>query len=261
MFELQEFEEHSFKSDGKYWIAHELMKLLGYESWPSFKGVIQKSQALCAQLGIDIEDEFIPIDHEQYGKSYKLTRFACLLISQQADSSKPQVAKAQITLAKFAEGIINNSLSNNEFARVEERAKLTTAEKQLAGIAVSANVQTHELGLFKDAGVRGMYNMSTSELRSFKGGNEKQTLYDFMGLTELAANTFRITQTSERIKSKNASGLTEASQVANSVGQEVRQIMIKSSGVAPENLELEGDIRKIKTKIKSTSKKLKKADS
>jgi len=261
MFELQKFEEHSFKSDGKYWLAHDLMELLGYESWPSFKGVIQKSQALCAQLGVDIEDEFIPIDHNEFGRSYKLTRFACLLISQQADSSKPQVAKAQITLAKFAEQIINNSLSNNEFARVEGRAKLTIAEKQLAGVAVSANVQTHELGLFKDAGVRGMYNMSTSELRKHKGGDEKQVLYDFMGLTELAANTFRITQTSERIKAQNAKGLQQASKVASSVGQEVRHIMLKSSGVAPENFELEGDIKKIKTKIKSTSKKLKKADS
>lgn len=261
MFELQEFEKHSFNSDGKYWIAHELMELLGYESWSSFKGVIQKSQALCAQLSVDIEDEFIVFEHETYGKSYRLTRFACLLISQQADASKPQVAKAQITLAKFAESVINNSLTSNDFSRIEERAKLTTAEKQLAGIAVSANVQTHELGIFKDAGVRGMYNMSTSDLRSYKGGDPKQTLYDFMGLTELAANTFRITQTSERIKAKNASGLNQASDIAKSVGQEVRHIMLKSSGVAPENLSLEGDIKKVKTKIKSTSKKLKKSDS
>lgn len=204
MFELQEFENQSFNSDGKHWLAHDLMHLLGYESWTSFKSVIQKSQALCAQLGVDIEDEFIPIESDKYGRSYKLTRFACLLISQQADSSKPQVAKAQITLAKFAESVINNSLSNNEFARIEERGKLTAAEKQLRGIASSAGVQSYEFGIFKDAGVRGMYNMSTNELRSFKGSDPKQTLYDFMGLTELAANTFRITQTSERIKNQNA---------------------------------------------------------
>ncbi|MEG0045043.1 MAG: damage-inducible protein D, partial [Comamonas sp.] len=100
----------------------------------------------------------------------------------------------------------------------------------------------------------------SSELRAYKGGDPKQTLYDFMGLTELAADTFRITQTSERIKSQNANGLNKTSYIANNVGQEVRDIMMKSSGVAPEELSLEGDIKKIKTKIKSTSKKLKKAD-
>lgn len=261
MFELQDFEDQSSNSDGKYWIAHNLMNLLGYESWPSFKGVIQKSQSLCAQLGVDIEDEFISFEHEVFGKSYKLTRFACLLISQQADSSKPQVAKAQVTLAKFAESVINKSLSNTEFTRVEERGKLTIAEKQLNGIASAAGVQTYEFGIFKDAGVRGMYNMSTTELRNFKGSDPKKTLYDFMGLTELAANTFRITQTSERIKSQQAQGLNQTSNIANSVGKEVRDIMIKSSGIAPENLDLESDIKKIKTKMKTTSKQLKKADS
>ena len=81
-----------------------------------------------------------------------------------------------------------------------------------------------------------------------------------MGKTELAANLFRVTQTAERIKNVNASGVRQLSATAQEVGKEVRGIMLKSSGVAPENLPLEEDLGKIKGRLKSAAKGMKKLD-
>ena len=105
-----------------------------------------------------------------------------------------------------------------------------------------------------------MYDMSLKKLVTHKGGPAGKTLYDFMGKTELAANLFRVTQTAERISSQNVSGLPGLAKTATAVGAEVRGIMLRSSGVAPENLPLEEDISLVKRRIKSTHKEMIKLD-
>ena len=180
MFDMQHFEGSAKENGMHYWLAHEFMAALGYETWPSFKTVIQKAMGSCLQLGIDTDEAFLPCDIPDGTKSYKLTRFACFLIAMQADSKKPQVSSAQIALAKIAEVLVEEKLS--------------------------------------------------------------ESLYDFMDITELAANTFWITQTAEMLKRTKATGLTQARIAAHQVGKEVRDVMMRSSGVAPEDLPLEGHI-------------------
>lgn len=102
--------------------------------------------------------------------------------------------------------------------------------------------------------------MSLKQLQDYKGAESGKTLYDFMGITELAANTFRVTQTAERMKKNNVKGLNQSSMTAKQVGKEVRDIMLRSSGTAPEDLPLEGDISSVKKQIKSTNNKMKKLD-
>ncbi|NOS73930.1 MAG: hypothetical protein HOP36_05220 [Methyloglobulus sp.] len=103
--------------------------------------------------------------------------------------------------------------------------------------------------------------MSLKSLQDYKGANSSKTLYDFMGITELAANTFRVTQTAERMKKNDVKGINQSATTAKEVGKEVRDIMLRSSGVAPEDLPLEGDISSVKKLIKSANKEMKKLDS
>lgn len=49
--------------------------------------------------------------------------------------------------------------------------------------------------------------------------------------------------------------------MAHEVGREVREVMLRSSGVAPEDLKLEGGINSKKKQIKSANKKMQKLDS
>lgn len=229
MFDMQHFEGSAKENGMHYWLAHEFMAALGYETWPSFKTVIQKAMGSCLQLGIDTDEAFLPCDLPDGTKSYRLTRFACFLIAMQADSKKPQVSSAQIALAKIAEVLVEEKLSESGIFRIDERSKLTFAEKQLGAAAKNAGlVQGSDYAIFKDSGFRGMYNMSLQRLQEHKGAPVGKTLYDFMGLTELAANTFRVTQTSERLKRTQANGLTQAKNTAHQVGREVRDVMMRS---------------------------------
>jgi len=262
MFDMELFENSAKENGTHYWLAHEFMRSLGYENWSAFRAIIFKAQASCLQLGIETEETFIPVTLDDGTKSYKLTRFACFLVAMQADPKKPEVAAAQIALAAIAEMLVEEKLADSGIARIEERTKLSSAEKQLSGIAKAAGLTTgDEFAIFKDAGFRGMYNMALSQLKDYKGapaGNK--TLYDYMGLTELAANTFRITQTAERIKNTGARGLDKTSSQAKQVGKEVREVMLRSSGVAPEDLALECPIQTVKKQIKSANRKMKQLD-
>jgi DNA-damage-inducible protein D len=262
MFEIQKFEDEAQQNGIRYWLAHDFMATLGYETWTSFKTVLQKAMGSCLQLRIDADEAFIPTELPDGQKSYRLTRFACFLVAMQADSKKPDVAKAQVSLAAIAEALVEAKISEFGMARIEERSKLTVAEKQLGGAAEKAGLQSGmEYVVFRDFGFRGMYNMPLRELQVRKGMPAGKTLYDFMGLTELAANTFRITQTIERMRNKRVSGLNQSKDTAETVGKEVRAVMMRSEGIAPENLALEGHIDNVKKQIKSANQKMKLLDS
>jgi DNA-damage-inducible protein D len=262
-FDINKFENSAKENGQRCWDALSFMKSLGYESWPSFHNVINKAMSSCAQLGINITDVFIP-QKVIYGtktiSSYSLTRFACFLVSMHADSKKPEVAQAKVALAAIADALIQEKIHDGSLERIEIRDELKAGESIMSGTAKLGGLLPHQYGIFKDSGIRGMYNMKLSDLVSYKRSPGDKTLYDYMGKTELAANLFRVTQTAERIKSKNVKGLNSLSITAQDVGSEVREVMMKSSGVAPENLALEEDISHLKKRIKSANKEMKKMD-
>lgn len=264
-FNLESFEEAAHQNGVRYWRAHEFMKTLGYETWASFQKVINKAIASCAALNVQIQEVFIPdtfLDDGKEVRSFRLTRFGCFLVTMHADSKKPQVAQAKTVLAAIADALVEQNIQQGALERIEVREELKGGESIMSGVALNAGLKTAEFGIFKDAGFRGMYNMSLQQLIRHKGGvaDKNRTLYDFMGKTELAANLFRVTQTAERIKNVNARGVTELSATAKDVGQEVRGIMLRSSGVAPENLPLQEDIAKVKGRLKSAAKQMVKLD-
>tara|TARA_R100000365_G_C2744888_1_gene73635 strand:+ start:1805 stop:2674 length:870 start_codon:yes stop_codon:yes gene_type:complete len=263
VFEIQRFEDLAQQNGVRFWDAREFMTALGYDTWSSFQQVINRSMASCAQLGVDISEVFIPfqfIEGDKPVSSYKLTRFACLLVAMHADSKKPQVAQAKVALAGLADALIAQQLDSSVLERIEIREELKHGEGIMSGAAKAAGLANQEYGIFKDAGIRGMYNMSLAKLVSFKGADPKKTLYDFMGKTELAANLFRVTQTAERITNLNLKGLKDVTDTARGVGAEVRGVMLRSSGTAPENLPLEEDINTVKRKLKTTHKEMHKLD-
>ncbi len=262
-FDIQKFEDSAKQNGIRYWSAHEFMHELGYETWTSFNNVINKAIASCARLGLDVSDAFIAstiIEDGKEIKTFRLTRFACLLITMHADGKKQPVAQAKAALAGIASQLIEAQLSQEDVGRLEAREDLKAAEGILNHAASTAGVESNQFGIFKDAGFRGMYNMSLSALRERKGIDPKKTAYDFMGLTELAGNLFRVTQTAERLKSQPNEGLNSAVATAKKVGKEVRGMMIDNSGVTPEALPVADDINLVKRQLKNAAKKMGKLD-
>jgi DNA-damage-inducible protein D len=262
-FSIERFEESGRENGGRFWLAHDFMISLGYDSWPAFQKVITKAMGSCAKLGIDPTEAFTPTSFLEDGKevkSYKLSRFACFLVSMHGDSRKEEVTRAKTILAAIADQLIEERIQENDLGRIETRDDLKLAERVLSGAAQSAGLETYQFGIFKDAGFRGMYNMSLGNLMLRKGVDPKKTLYDFMGLEELAGNLFRVTQTAARIKNQGMSGLEALSYTAKSVGKEVRTIMTRNAGVPPEALAVEEDISRTKSRLKSAARAMKKLD-
>lgn len=262
-FDIQRFENSAHQNGVRFWYAHEFMAELGYENWTSFNGVINKAIASCARLGLDVADAFVSDTVEREGKqqrTYRLTRFACLLVTMHADSKKPEVASAKTALAAIADRLISAQLNQHGLGRIEAREDLKAAEVSLGGVARFAGVGDQDFGIFKDAGIRGMYNMSLRELKQHKGLGAKDVAYDFMGLTELAGNLFRVTQTTEKLKNMPDVGIRLASQTARNVGADVRRMMINNSGVAPEALPPEAHVKDVRKQLRSTAREMKKLD-
>ena len=268
MIGLGEFSIAQFEADGRengmrFWYAHEFMRSLGYDNWATFQKVITRAMGACARLGIDPTEAFVPaicVEDGKDVKTYKLSRFACFLVSMYGDASKPEVALAKASLAAIAAKLVEERIRETDLGRIETRDDLKLAERQLSGVAKAAGLETSQFGIFKDAGFRGMYNMSLSSLMLRKGIGAKQVLYDFMGLDELAGNLFRVTQTAARINTKGVRGLPALQQTAQQVGREIRQVMTRDGGVAPERLAIADDIAGVKSRLKSANRQMKKMD-
>lgn len=257
------FDTLSQKNGATYWYARDLMLMLGYSSFNTFNKSIQKAITTCSTLNIDILDNFSQEQRVIDGtpqKDYRLSRFACYLIAMNGDTSKPQVARAQAYFAVIAESFKRYIESAEEAERILIREELSQHEKSLSAAAASSNVT--QFALFRNAGYRGMYNMDFKRLKAYKGlpVDCKSPLLDFMGKEELAANLFRVTQTEAKLRNENISGQRNAEKAAEEVGSAVRSTMMQISGTAPENLELERDIKKVRSDLKASSKDFEKLD-
>lgn len=215
----------------------------------------RKAISSCARLGIETHEAFTPETVIEEGKprnTYRLTRFACFLITLHADEGKPQVSAAKVYFATIAEAIIQSGIQLNDLERLELRSDLTEGENTMESVASRAGIEN--FAFFKSAGFRGMYNMNLSDLRIRKGVSAKAKLYDLMGKTELAANWFRVTQTAARITSHNIKGQQALENAAHQVGASVRNEMIRNSKIKPENLPLEEDLKLVRGRIANAKK-------
>lgn len=105
---------------------------------------------------------------------------------------------------------------------------------------------------FLEAGYQGLYKNHMADIKKLKGLKEERLL-DRAGITELAANEFRITQANDKLKRlKDEDGIlvghTVALTVHHDVGRTIRGAIEEIDGVMPEDLPLEpehiADVRK-----------------
>lgn len=53
------FEQIKHTENGvEFWLARELMPLLGYSKWENFSKVIEKAKVACQESGFKIDDQF-----------------------------------------------------------------------------------------------------------------------------------------------------------------------------------------------------------
>jgi DNA-damage-inducible protein D len=259
--EYENFEDFGQVNGGLMWFARDLMNMLGYESFTSFENALNRAIQACTTLKIPVLDNFVQVRREIEGNSvtdYKLSRFACYLVTMNGDVKKPQVAKAQAYFAAMAESVRQHILNAENVERLLVRDDISERERSLARTAKMSGIRQYSF--FQNEGYRGMYNMTLRVLRSYKGVEPNACLLDFMGKEELAANLFRITQTEAKIKSDSVTGQAALENTAFQVGRKVRHAMEEISGTLPENLPIAEDIKQVKSGLKQTRRELTKID-
>ena len=127
------------------WSARELQTILGYVRWENFKVVLDRARRACEGSDNRVLDHFRDVTKmvelgsgsERAVEDVALTRYACYLIAQNGDPSKPEIAFAQTYFAVQTrkQEIIEKRLL--DVARVSTREKSTKSEKNLYWILSS----------------------------------------------------------------------------------------------------------------------------
>jgi DNA-damage-inducible protein D len=254
------------QSGSEFWSARELARALEYTDFRNFVAVITKAREACANSGHTASDHFVDIT-EMVGigsgaqrpiEDWALSRYACYLVIQNADPSKPLVALGQ---SYFAVQTRRQELADDEALKEDKtrlllRAEMKKHNKNLAGVAKQAGViQPVDYAIFMDHGYRGLYGgLGMRDIRERKRLKNKEHVLDHMGSTELAANLFRATQTEEKLRRENVGNKDQANRIHNEVGRKVRATIHELGGTMPENLPVAESIKKVESRDKERLK-------
>ena len=257
------FEELKHYTDDKieFWFARNLQIALDYSSWDKFKRVLQKAMTACKNSGQTINNHFsqvgkmvdLGLGSQREIQDYKLSRYACYLIVQNADPSKPIIANGQ---TYFAIQTRRQELADDEeFQQLKEdekrlflRKEMKKHNKQLVEAAYQSGVESHiDFAIFQNHGYKGLYGgLDAKGIHKHKNLKKNQQILDNMGSTELAANLFRATQTEEKLRREKIKGKQKANKTHFEVGKKIRQTIAEIGGTMPENLPTpQEDLKKI----------------
>jgi len=249
------------ENGNEFWTARTLAKALEYTDFRNFLTVIEKAKEACVNSGQPIKNhivefnEMVPIGSgaERSMPSYKLSRYACYLIVQNADPSKEIVAlgqtyfAVQTRLQEILQMEEYNRLSSEDEKRLFLRNEMATHNIQLAAAAKDAGViEPIDYAIFQNHGYMGLYGgLDAKAIHKKKGLKKSQQILDHMGSTELAANLFRATQTEEKLKRENMKGKQKANQTHYEVGKKVRKTIEELGGTMPEDLPVAESVKKL----------------
>ena len=99
--------KHVDQNGNEFWLARELQKVLEYKRWDKFLKVIESAKTACLNSDNTIDNHFSQLGKmvgigsktQRKIEDYKLSRYACYLIAQNADSRKKVVALTQTYFA------------------------------------------------------------------------------------------------------------------------------------------------------------------
>lgn len=269
----QPFEDLRFYSDDglEYWSARDLAPLLDYKDWRNFQKVLTKAALASETSGQPGSYHFVEATKMvELGSGairevddIHLSRYACYLVVQNGDPSKPVIAAGQ---TYFAMQTRRQELADDEkFKQLREdekriflRNEMKEHNKQLVEVAQQAGVETTlDFAIFQNHGYQGLYGgLDQKAIHERKGLKKSQRILDHMGSTELAANLFRATQTEEKLRRDQVSSKQHANQTHFDVGKKVRQTIQELGGTMPEELpNPDKSIKQIESGMKKVDKK------
>lgn len=258
------FEGHAQQTESgvDYWLARDIQHLLGYAEWRNFQNVLSKAKTACEVAGHAVAHHFVDVTKMvELGSGSRrevddvlLTRFACYLVAQNGDPSKPEIAFAQSYFAiqtRRAELIEQRML---EVERLAARRKLTTTEKELSGVIYEQAGGNQDFALIRSKGDQALFSRSTQAMKATWKVPDNRPLADFAPTIILKAKDFatEITIFNARAHAMKTERAISAEHVTNNLA--VRKTLL-DRGIRPESLPPAEDIKKVERRVASDERK------
>lgn len=259
------FEDSAYTQNGvEYWTARDIQKLLDYTEWRNFLLVVDKAKIACMNSGQNISDHFVDVNKtipmpkgaQKDIPDIMLTRYACYLIAQNGDPRKEQIAFAQ---SYFAIQTRRQELLEERIAlaeRVRAREKLADTESELSGVAYERGVDGEGFARLRSKGDHALFGgCTTLDMKKKLGVPEKRPLADFLPTITIKAKDLAAEITSFNTKKNDLRGEPAITGEHVKNNRDVRDLLGKS-GIRPEALPPEEDIKKLQRRLKSEGKKI-----
>jgi DNA-damage-inducible protein D len=261
------FEESAYEQDEvEYWLARELQILLGYSDWRNFINAVEKAKESCKTIGEAVLDHFVDVTKmvkigsgaERKQDDIMLTRYACYLIAQNGDPKKEQIAFAQsyFAIQTRKQELLEERIRLNE--RLQAREKLAATETELSKNIYERGVDNKGFANIRSKGDWALFGgLNTSNMKKKLGIPENRPLADFLPTITITAKQLATEITNFNVKQHDLKGESRITVEHVKNNKDVRGLLGKS-GIKPEQLPAEEDIKKLERRVKSADKGIEK---
>ena len=261
------FEESAYEQDGvEYWLARELQELLGYSDWRNFLNAVDKAKESCKTTGEAVLDHFVDVTKmvkigsgaERKKDDIMLTRYACYLIAQNGDPKKEQIAFAQsyFAIQTRKQELLEERIRLNE--RLQAREKLAATETELSKNIYERGVDNNGFANIRSKGDWALFGgLTTSNMKKKLGIPDNRPLADFLPTITITAKQLATEITNFNVKQHDLKGEARITDEHVKNNKDVRGLLGRS-GIKPEQLPADEDIKKLERRVKSADKGIEK---
>lgn len=252
------------EGDVEYWLARELMDLLGYTKWANFELVMEKARLACERAGQSAADHFadagkmvdIGSGAQRRIADFALTRYACYLVAMNGDPRKAEVAFAQTYFAVQTrkQELIEQRLAEHE--RLEARARLAASEKELSGVLFERLGDHESFARIRSKGDAALFGgRTTADMKKHLGVSGSRPLADFLPTITIKAKDLANEMTSHNVKTHDLRTEPAITDEHVDNNTEVRRALAER-GITPEALTAAEDAKKLERRLASEGRKL-----